>query len=182
MEEFKKYSHLMIDLETLGKTCDSVILSIGAVCFSMDGTVGDELELFPNVDDQIKIRKIEWSSIQWWFKQEADARLAIADAVRVSDLKNCLQTLDIFCEEHLTENFKVWGNGFDIPLLNHAYAQFSLNTPWSYKNILDCRTMTWLSKISTRNYSDNNDIKHSAISDAKFQIRFIVDAYKVIKL
>ena len=44
MEGIQKKHHLMIDLETLGKTSDAVITSIGAVAFDMDGTVGIDFE------------------------------------------------------------------------------------------------------------------------------------------
>lgn len=178
----KKMKHLMVDLETLGKTSDSIILSIGAVSFEMDGSTGPEIELFPLVDQQITNRKIEWSTIQWWMKQEEKARLSIADAVREGSLLNCLLTLDIFCKEHLDEKFKVWANGaaFDIAMLNHAFDQYKMLTPWSYRNVFDCRTMVYMSKISTKKY-EGTGVKHSAIDDCKWQISWLVDAYKILR-
>lgn len=180
--DVKKYSHLMIDLETLGTHCDSVVLSIGAVCFDItNGETGEKIELFPTVDDQFEKRKVQWSSIQWWMKQENVARNSIADAHRSYNLKTCLESLNTFCKINLEDNFKIWGNGFDVSLLNHAYNQICLSTPYSYKKVMDCRTLTWISKISTNKHSDFGDIKHNAISDCLFQIRFIVDAHNVIQ-
>lgn len=178
----KKIKHLMIDLETLGKTPDSVILSIGAVAFEMDGSTGPEIELFPLVDQQLTNRKIEWDTIVWWMKQEEKARTSITDAVREDSLHNCLLTLDTFCKEHLDEKFKVWANGaaFDIAMLNHSFDQYKMPTPWSYKNQMDTRTMVYMSKISTRKY-DSVGVKHSAIADCKWQISWLIDAYNILR-
>ena len=182
-EVIKKPKHLMLDLETLGKTCNSVILSIGAVGFSMDGIVGPEFERFPTVEDQFTTRKIEWSTIQWWMSQEQTARMSIVDANRFITLKECLEELNIFCKNYLDEHFRVWSNGasFDIAFLNHAYDQYGLETPWSYRNQMDCRTIVYLSKISTKKYDGLGGVKHNAIDDCKWQISWTVDAFKILR-
>lgn len=178
----KKYKHLMIDLETLGKTSDSVILSIGAVAFDMDGTIGDEFEMFPKVDEQFTNRKVEWSTIQWWMNQEQTARMSIAEASRSHSLEFCLQELSFFCKQNLDEKFKVWANGasFDTAMLNHAYDQVGLEAPWSYRNQLDCRTMVYLSKISTKKF-ESSGTKHNAIDDCKWQISWTTEAFKILR-
>lgn len=179
-DEIKK-KHLMVDLETLGTNTNSVVLSIGAVCFNIeDGTLGNELEMFPIVENQ-KNRQKDWSAIKFWFNQLDLVRKQQSDAIRLHNLPDCLLIFDKFCKENLTESFKVWGNGFDIPLLNQAYNDYNMTTPWSYKHIFDTRTLVWLSKISTKKYSDDNDQEHNSISDCKYQIRFVVDAFRIIK-
>ena len=181
MEEVKKH-HMMLDLETLGKTSDSVILSIGAVCFDMDGTIGPEFEVYPKVEPQIPNRKIEWSAICWWMKQEEAARNAIVDPERTLTLSQCLEKLTFFCKSNLDEKFKVWSNGaaFDIATMNHAYDQLRMEKPWSYKHELDTRTMVYMSRISTKNY-EATGIKHRAVDDCKWQISWLVDAFKILR-
>jgi len=176
-----KKKHLMIDLETLGKPCDSVVLSIGAIAFDMDGTVGPKFERFPVVEDQLSYRKVEWTTIQWWMKQEYNARMSIIEATRIQKLKECLVDLKNFCIENLDENFRVWANGasFDTAFLNLAYSQFDMETPWSYKRQMDCRTICWLSKISTKNY-ESSGVKHNALDDCEWQISWTVDAFKIL--
>jgi len=176
-----KKDNVMIDLETLGVCADALVLTIGAVAFSLDGCLGNEIEIYPTVQDQIPQRKVEWGAISFWFQQEFNVREQQFSANRTSDLKNSLISLTEFCEQSLDKNFKVWGNGFDIPLLNQAYSSFGMETPWSYKKIMDCRTAVWLSKISVQKYIDEQKDAHNAISDCKFQIKFIVDACNVIK-
>lgn len=178
-----KPKHLMIDVECLSKTTDAVILSIGAVAFNMNGTTGAEFEKFVDVNSQIKAgASVEWSTIQWWFNQEETARKQQADATRFP-LKDCLVELTQFCKDNLDPKFYAWSNGasFDLAMLNYVYAKFNMPTPYTYKKQLDCRTISWLAKLSTKNYSDETDIKHSAVSDCHFQIRFVVDGHKILK-
>lgn len=172
----------MLDLETLGKTSDAVILSIGAVPFDMDGNMGEPFEAFPTVEDQFKYRKIEWSTIQWWLEQEEGARKSIAEHGRSLSLSTYLSMFKEWCEENLDEKFRVWANGasFDTAMLNHAFDQCGLSTPWSYRNQMDCRTMVYMSKISTRRY-DPVGIKHDAVTDCKWQITWTVDAYHILR-
>jgi len=181
-DQDKKFSHLMVDLESLGKTADAVILSIGSVPFDMNGEIGESFEVFPQVQSQIKDRKIEWSTIKWWFDQDDIVRRQQADAERHQNLKDCLYSLDFFIQWHCTDNFRIWANGasFDTPMLNHAYDQFGMETPWSYRNQLDTRTMVYMSKISVRKY-DSSGIQHSAVDDCKWQISWLVDAYNILK-
>jgi len=182
MSEQKKFPHLMIDLETLGTSLDAVILSIGAVPFNMVGEMGEAFEIFPTVQDQIPSRKVQWSAIEWWFKQEEQARLSIIEQVRSRMLHECLMLFKDWCEYNLDEKFRVWSNGasFDIAMMNLAFANVNLETPWSYKNQMDCPTMVYMSKISTKKY-DGVGVKHNAVNDCKWQISWTVDAFRILR-
>ena len=177
-----KKDNIMIDLETFGVCADAVVLTIGAVAFSLDGCLGNEIEIYPTVQDQIPQRKVEWGAISFWFNQGDTVRYQQSQAKRDKSLKESLISLTEFCEQNLSKNFKVWGNGFDIPLLNQAYSSFGMETPWSYKKIMDLRTIVWLSKISVQKHFNNRVdlVKHNVISDCKIQIEFLVDGYNVI--
>lgn len=182
MEEQKKWQHLMIDLETLGKTSDAVILSIGAVPFSMDGTIGEPFEAYPTVQDQFSNRKIEWSTIQWWMQQEEIARNSITSPFRNVSLQNELIGFNNWCVWNLHEKFRIWSNGasFDIATMRHAFTQYNIEVPWSYKKEMDCRTMVYMSNISTHKY-ESDGIKHNAVDDCKWQIHWTVDAFHILR-
>jgi hypothetical protein len=196
MKEQKKWKHLMLDLETLGKTSDAVILSIGAVPFNMDGEMGDIFEVYPTVQDQFKKRKVEWDTIKWWMEQNEQARKSITSShSRNQTLKECLEDLNCWClnntnpnniyhfsDSNLDKDFKVWANGasFDIAIMRHAFTQYDVTIPWSYKNEYDCRTMVYMSKISTKNY-DSVGIKHNAVADCKWQISWLCDAFHILR-
>lgn len=191
MEEQRKFKHLMVDLETFGKTSDSIITSIAAVPFNMDMTIGEPFEAFPDIEEQIGNRKIEWSTIKWWMEQEESARFAVTKPDRSRSLKACLMNFSLWAlskglnpefVSNLDPKFKVWSNGaaFDIAMMNHAFDQYKIQKPWSYRNEFDCRTMVYLSKISTCKYQACG-IKHNAIDDCKWQISWLVDAYNIVK-
>ena len=177
----EKKDNLMVDLETLGVCADAVVTTIGAVAFSLDGSLGNEIEIYPTVQDQIPQRKVEWGALKFWFTQGDIVRYQQSEAKRDKSLKEILISFSDFCNQSLDKNFKIWGNGFDIPLLNQAYSSFDMETPWSYKRIMDCRTAVWLSKISVQKYIDEQELAHNAVSDCKFQIKFIIDAYNILR-
>lgn len=170
----------MIDLETLSVQTTGVILSIGAVAFDIDtGKTFEQFEIFPEVDSQLENRTVAWSTIKWWFTQEHEARQSQVNVDRIKldeSLKQLINFISLNCES----GFKVWANGFDINLLDHAYNQIGIKSPWSYKNVLDLRSMVWLSKISTNQYGSVGT-KHTALADCLWQIAILADAYKIIK-
>lgn len=175
----KKFDHLMVDLETLGVNANSIVLTIAAVPFDIKtGETGKPFEVFPIVETQN--RKYNWSTIKWWFSQDEVVRTQQAEAKRDFDLDICLDQLSVFCKDNLEKNFRVWGNGFDIPLLNQAYDDYGLKTPWSYKNIFDMRTIVWLSKVSVKKH-ECPGTQHDAVDDCIWQINVLKDAYNILK-
>lgn len=113
-----RYNNIMIDLETLGLTADSVILSIGAVKFNPTGAICDEaFYTVVDIDDQ-RDRHINGSTLAWWVKQGESAQ-KVFDAPKKSSLDAALEDLQAFVDH---AEYSVWSNGadFDIPMINHA--------------------------------------------------------------
>jgi len=74
---------IMIDLETLGTTADSVILSIGAVRFNLDTScvfdgLGDTFYQVITIDDQSK-RHISGYTLAWWMGQSKASQAVFTD-------------------------------------------------------------------------------------------------------
>ena len=71
--------HVMIDIETLGASHDSVILQIGAVGFS---TAGMDAGLYADVsiEDQICMgRKVDGLTLGWWLDRvSTEARVTVS--------------------------------------------------------------------------------------------------------
>ena len=178
----KKKQHVMIDFETLGTNCDSVILSFGAVPFNMDGTTNTGFEFYPDVQSQLENRKVSWSSVEWWFNQNDAVRRDQAEAQRLFPLEYWLESFSNWCQENLEDKFKIWSNGaaMDIALLRHAMIQHNIKIPWSHKCEYDTRTMVYMSKISVNKY-DTGETKHNALNDCNWQISWLVDAYKILR-
>ena len=72
----KKFTHVMIDLETLGTNPDCVILSLGAVEFDpATGEQGREYyEVIDRGSQQHLGRTEDSSTLAWWDRQSPEAR------------------------------------------------------------------------------------------------------------
>lgn len=162
--------HIMIDLETLGTTVDSVILSIGAVKFDLDSDKMDDAGFYASVsiDSNLDIgRVVNESTINWWMKQSAEARQVFAEP------KQSLEAALASLSEWAGHNKRiVWSNGanFDIPMLEHAYNKLGWSAPWEFYNTRCVRTYKSL-PAAARVPKPAND--HNALRDAVNQARYV---------
>ena len=100
-------THGMIDLETLGTTQDSVVLTIGAAKFSPFNTnePTDKLYLKLDTSDQVeKGRIIDEGTLKWWGQQDEEVRkdtfsehdrICVEDALDTLALERSNQTSKI---------------------------------------------------------------------------------------
>lgn len=165
--------HIMIDVETLSKQSNALILSIGAVQFSLNG------ELNPIYHSAIEVQSctdvglhVDTDTIIWWFKQP-------------ENLKSILELPCIGLEEALADlssriaqDSYIWGHGsvFDIPILENAYKAVGIKPFWNYKNVRDTRT---LFDIANYNYEAKGG--HNAIDDAINQVYGVWMAYNSLR-
>lgn len=184
MANFNKYGHIMFDLETLDSKNTSCILSIGAVEFNLNtGEIGDTLYI--TVDLQSCINEgltIGADTIMWWFKQSNEARERIYNSVGV-ELEDALEQVFKFVKDCGGDKVHVWGNGatFDISILENAFYKFFTELPWKFYNVRDLRTIVDINpKIKKECVFDG--VKHDAIADCKYQIKYLCDTYKTIKV
>lgn len=179
-----KYQHIMLDTETLGREADAVVLSIAMVKFNFGSCVSVEtdsgMQVFPEVQRQMKDRSVSWATIQWWMEQSEDARCAIIQPCRIPmewALVNVRSYID-------SKEYKVWANGaaFDPPLIRHLFNQYGIEEPWDFRRILDMRTMKWLSKFDSKGVPQrDNAVKHDALSDCFWQIDVLNAEFNKIK-
>ena len=170
--------HVMIDLETMGTTPDSAIVSVGAVMFDpRTGKVGKaetKYSFYAELDWDFQNRFISESTEQWWKEQSESTREALHG---IDDLGEVLQGLS----EWLPKNAKVWGNGsiFDIAMLEHAYRELDIPIPWKFYNIRDCRTIRDLYETKTGTWQkDAGAGAHNSLHDAIYQAQYISRMYK----
>lgn len=164
--------NVMVDLETLGTTADSVIMSIGAVKFDLDSNKFDDEGFYASIsiDSNIALgRKPSESTIIWWLDQTVEAKAVFTEPKQ--QLETALQGLS----EWLGHNKRcVWSNGadFDIPMLAHAYAQFGLEPPWQFWNSRCVRTYKSL-PAAARVPKPSNTLAHNALADAVAQVKYV---------
>jgi len=165
----KALKHAMIDLETMGITPDSAIVSVGVVIFD---------PRYGKVSDKTFYRELDWvnqdrsvckDTRAWWDKQAEEAQIALYG---IDELEDVLFELSDF----LPTDCKVWGNGatFDISILEDAYRQQKIEIPWKYWNVRDVRTIKdmYESKRGGFNKKSGGTL-HNALDDAYFQSRYV---------
>jgi hypothetical protein len=169
----------MIDNESMGTLAYSGIVSIGAVIFDPRlGKVDKKNTFYVELDWQDQGREIDPETVKWWEGQPAKAREALYG---LDDLPDALKELS----DWLPADCKVWGNGptFDISMLEDAYRQHSIEIPWEFWNIRDCRTIKDLYESSRGGYDKKSGgVLHNALDDAMFQAQYICDMWnKILK-
>lgn len=144
---------IMVDLETLSTKPNALIVSIGAVKFSVQQGVYDKFYIpcYVRPDDILYNAghttaegfDISISTLQWWDDQSDDVRavLAAPSAVAIDS------ALTAFSEWVLAgdtiKNIRLWGNGasFDNVILAEAYRLCNLERPWMFWNDRCYRTV-----------------------------------------
>ncbi|MDM3275507.1 3'-5' exoribonuclease, partial [Citrobacter sp. Ce119] len=146
------YTHLMVDLETMGSGPDAPIVSIGAVYFDPStGNTGAEFYQVVSLESSMSFgMKPDASTIQWWLKQSSEARSAIL-VDEAMGLRETLELLADFIAENAangSHTVQLWGNGcsFDNVILRRAYALAETPFAVPFWNDRDVRTMVELGK------------------------------------
>ena len=171
--------NIMIDIETLGTSSNSVLLSIGAVEF--DGEkLGKEFEVFIDPEsctDHGLV--IDARTVMWWLGQ--------SDAARSGLLKRKGVPLDeAMVKLHNAFDWKgkqVWCNGtdFDFPIISSACKAVGVSDPWQYWAKMDYRTLkNLLPKKTFSELQVKPDVAHSALSDAKAQALSCINILKFL--
>lgn len=178
-----------IDLETLGTSADSVILSIGAVavCAETGASVGFYAPC--SIASQAN-RTISQSTLRWWEGQSAEAREALdyARSDECPPIEAALQDLTTWLGElGKTHDVYPWGNGsdFDIAMLNHAFKQISDFVPWNFRSSRDMRTLydiTLRFGMDIKGNTPKVGVAHNALDDAQFQANVIMESLRQIDL
>lgn len=176
------YTHLMVDMETMGNGPDAPIVSIGAVFFDPStGNTGAEFYQVVSLESSMSFgMKPDASTIQWWLKQSSEARSAIL-VDEAMELRESLELLADFIAENAANGshaVQLWGNGcsFDNVILRRAYALTETPFAVPFWNDRDVRTMVELGKsvgINPRFDIPFEGNMHNALSDARHQVKYV---------
>lgn len=181
--------HLMLDFETLGTSGDTIVLSLGAVCFNRDGIVGENLFEFDLFDQVQSKRSFTASTMEWWMtKADADARKVFEHNDFKLKIPEFFRGFEELCDQNLNkcqekrDELKVWGNGanFDVVLIEDLYRRHHPRMehaiPWKYWNVWCYRTFNNLTKC--KDLIRLAGTKHNALDDARFQANTILAYWK----
>ena len=172
-------TQISLDIETLGTTAGSQILSIGACSFDEDGKIIDTFyEVVEFKDNHEVVATV--GTLNFWINQPADSVQAIfgSDVQRMTEYQVLSQLSKWVKAKGETE---VWANGtkFDLGMVEEAYRKLKLVAPWKHNSD---RCMRTLRKFAGHLEIDFVGVTHHALDDAIWQAKYIAAACKKLGL
>ena len=167
---------LMLDLETMDTTPNSVIVQVGACYFDrITGETDEGFLVNIKVSSCLKAGlDVSGDTIEWWFKQSNVSWLE-----NLKPLYGSLRTLYNYaasCEW-------VWSHStFDFPIIMNAYQKVKLDSPFHFRQARDLRTLVDLAGIPYKKSEDRKDQEdqHNALSDCKYQVKYAVECFNIL--
>lgn len=167
---------VMVDLETLGTTPGSVVLSVGAVAHAVPGG-----EFYGKIDLRDSLHAgltVDPDTMAWWRQQSQEAWRASAAASEDASL-GLRYVLGRFAD-WLSElrkgssatatgaKLRLWGDSaaFDLVLLASAYRAAGKVVPWDYREECCYRTLRTL----LNSEKPRSKVQHDGLSDAVAQM------------
>ena len=195
---FERFGDIMVDLETLGTRQDAIVLEISAVEFNCHtGEIGEVFDAKLDIDEQVQYRRsLNCETLQWWFKQDEEARKNIfnedVDIIRfnipwaLAEFSNFVERCNDKCNSDSDRRVvKLWGNGslFDLGILQNMYETClpNMKLPWKFWAVNDVRTIVDLNPDVKRNCKFDGT-PHCAVDDCKHEIKYLVETLKTIKV
>jgi len=174
-------THATIDIETLGTSPDTVVLTIGGIKFDPmeDDGLHSQFYYRLNADEQIEMgRTVDEKTLEWWEKQPEEIRKEALETTGRVSTEQSLKALN----KWLVGVDKIWCQGpvFDIGILQNLYKQIGLHHNWPFYIIRDSRTLFSLMDKDPRKEIDF--AAHNALADAIVQSLCIQKVYKKLDI
>ena len=176
----------MLDIETLGLSSNSVVMTIGAIKFNRKDdikAVEDMENFYCRVSKESCIAlglEIDKETEDWWGKQSEEAKYEIfTNNKNRYSIKDALINLTAFIG-----NCKIiWANGitFDCVILENCYKKCNLDFPWKYYNLRDARTIYDIGKVNLKHFSSDKNQAHNALYDCYTQIKALKKSFDNLK-
>ena len=170
-------THATIDIETLGTSPNTVVLTIGGIKFNPHEDDGLHSDFYYRLDadEQIEMgRTVDEKTLEWWEKQDEEVKNEALDPNNRVPVEETLRALN----KWLVGVDKIWCQGpvFDIGILENLYKQIGLHHNWPFYIIRDSRTLFSLMDKDPRKEIDF--AAHNALADAIVQSLCIQKVYK----
>lgn len=169
-------THVMLDLETFGTAPGSVIRSIGAVVFDLDGNIGNEF--YANIDSETCREAgltVDPKTVAWWAKQSREAQNSLL--VNPQSLGFVVADFHGWFITNGDWHTRVWSQGanFDPALWEAAALAVKELVPWKFYNVRDTRTAYEIGKFDDKTIAREGTY-HNALDDCKHQVRCVAAA------
>jgi len=187
----KELTHVMVDIETVGRPPDGGIIAVGAVAFNPALDPANQkwdrtFEVIFDLNDvDRRGGKFEASTIKWWMNQDATVRTKMFNGT-VGVVRGFRDFLQWYRYLGPTA---VWANGttFDIVMLEHSMKRAGVATPWHFRDVRDMRmlrdleTPAYALAVNTL-YQLCQDTQHDALQDAVVQAKSVCVANTFLKV
>lgn len=175
-------NHLMLDLETMGTSPNSAIVSIGAVFMDFENNrLGETFYRRICLESSVNAGGVvDAQTVKWWLKQNEVARREIYSATAFINKVLC-DLQEFIMQSSTIEAVRIWGDGasFDNVILRAAYDNAKITAPWKYWNDRCYRTVKNI-------YADVKEQQigtvHNALDDAVSQANNLLAIVKKHKL
>lgn len=187
----KKFTDVMIDIETLDTKASAVVLSIGLVAFDRHDPERKPVKLTIDMgqkqfrDEQKRFgRTQDNGTVRWWKKQSEKAK-NVFQRGNVTDCSHgCAVLVKFFHDNTDGNHVKVWGNGsdFDNVIVASFLDTFGYSTPWKFWNNRCHRTMkSEFGHVDTLSIPFTG-VQHNAADDAAHQVKQLHAIYQSLGL
>jgi len=159
-------SHVMVDIETLGTTVGSKLVSIGACVFEPCG-LGETF--YASIDIDTSPGTIDTGTLKWWFRQSEAARGVFWD-INAVDHKMAISAFIHWWKSVGATH--IWGDPdhFDIPILNASITAGGFKYPWTHRDVRDARTVREIAEVKIEHVGTAHNALDDAICQAKATI------------
>lgn len=166
--------HVMVDIETLGRTEKAVILSIGATKFNPNDLGEVISKFYVTVSPQSCVdigMTMDVSTIMWWMHPDRSVARdqLITEAGSRLDIHSALEGFAIW---YGPNSLPTWGNGatFDNVILKNTYALARMELPWTFR---DDRCFRTLKNLVPKQEEFFFGTHHNALDDAMYQTQML---------
>lgn len=172
--------HVMIDLETLGRSSRAAIFAVGLCAFTDTDLLGGTGNLYIALDpDQQPLRERDTETVAWWGSQSPEAQAFLREAqMRGAHPTPAAKAIrEYFAQLPPCKDLHVWGNGpdFDVVILADFLKQ---QVPWRFYGVQSLRTLRLMAPEVPR---VQPTLAHNALSDAVAQAQWAVNMMKVLR-
>jgi hypothetical protein len=179
IDQTKKMSNVMIDIECLSVSPDATILTIGAIKFDRKSPLlpmDDYDKFYIRVNCEDMGFHVDPNTVKWWDSQPKEARYEAIEHPDRVHIKIALIKLS----KWIGTSQIIWANSpsFDCIILESAYKKCGLKIPWNFWSTRDCRTIFDLAGIRKFDLPDND--QHHALHDCYRQIVGVKRALKTL--
>lgn len=177
--------HIMLDLETLGTSYNSVVTQVALIEFDIHKQfdINEDINVYSaNIDIQEQINNgsvIDGDTIKWWLNNNPEVlKSTLIDTKSINEVTNDItQFINNLCDKR---DLNIWSHAsFDIPILNNLLKIGNQPSVY-YRSVRDLRTINMLVDPDMKLGYPRND--HNAIKDCLNQIEYYVNLFNKIKI